>query len=518
MRCRLSRVMTHARILALALICAWVARGQATCAANGLTLSTSGGRLGDPVSLSLTGTPFASGLFGYDPAPGPVATPIGTLCIGLSPALQTAPFVLDPAGTFAVAGTLPANPAFAGITYFLQAAAQDLSQPVGFALSNSSVMKLRQPRLFLLSPGGYLPPQGVPVPGSMRRVDALTDVVSPLITLMGMLQGAVAVRDLDWVVTAEMVGGVPKLVAYDAGTLAVAQSSVLPAAAGYPNGVYAAGTRVYVACTAGVVAYQLPSMAPQFVTPVPGAWGVFLPGGAFGYVALPTSIVPFDLVTGVASPAINVSGPGFGSAGAWTVGGGVIYVGLWGGHPGASAPRHQRRRHQSQCAAFPEPGSASGLEQSDVHPVRAWQHWSIGVLGMRDADRAAALPIDPAHDRDDSDEHFHSRPFERWNRMAFRRRRPGPVHEPGDPRDHADGRSRAARACGAAALGLDQQGLRLFGLPLADADAAHDGPDDDGGPRHQHPDGIRRLHGPGHRLTPSNGVGAESSSGAISIF
>src|SRR6188768_1842107 len=95
------------RTLALALVvgCSGAAWGQ-TCPASGLVLSSSGGRLGDVVSLSLSGTPLVSGLLGFDPAPGPVASPIGNLCIGLSQSLVTAPFSLDSAGSYGFAGLL----------------------------------------------------------------------------------------------------------------------------------------------------------------------------------------------------------------------------------------------------------------------------------------------------------------------------------------------------------------------------------------------------------------------------
>jgi hypothetical protein len=67
------------------LVSSWAA-GQGSCPPSGLVLSTSGGRLGDPWSAGLTGTPGVSGLLGVDVLPGPAASPIGTVCLGLSPA------------------------------------------------------------------------------------------------------------------------------------------------------------------------------------------------------------------------------------------------------------------------------------------------------------------------------------------------------------------------------------------------------------------------------------------------
>src|SRR6185436_17074488 len=75
------------------------APAQSPCGPSGLSLMTTGGRLGDPFSLTLSGTPLVSGVLGFDLAPGPVTTPIGSICLGLSPALQTFPFTLSAAGS-----------------------------------------------------------------------------------------------------------------------------------------------------------------------------------------------------------------------------------------------------------------------------------------------------------------------------------------------------------------------------------------------------------------------------------
>ena len=81
--------------------------GQGLCPPSGLLLTTTGGRLGDPFSLGLSGTPLVSGLLAFDVAGGPVGTPIGTLCIGLTPATQLLPFALPASGTFSISGTAP---------------------------------------------------------------------------------------------------------------------------------------------------------------------------------------------------------------------------------------------------------------------------------------------------------------------------------------------------------------------------------------------------------------------------
>lgn len=348
--------MTHARILALGLVCASFARGQATCPANGLTLATSGGRLGDAVSLSLTGTPSVSGVIGFDMAPGPVATPIGTVCLGLTPALVTAPFSLDSAGTWSYSGTLPAIPALAGMTYFMQAAAQDASQPGGYALSNSRVMKLRQPRLFFVFPGSFLPPPMGLVPGTFRKLDALTDTVSGPISLPGLVQGGVAVPELDWLLTIVTTGASTFIVTHDASTLAPVQTFPMPAAIGAQSGLAVSGTRLLLAGSGGVFAYQLPSMTLLYGVPATGgSKAVILPGGSLGYAVLPTSLVPFDLATGAASPAINVSGPGFGNTRDWTVGGGIIYVVLYTGNPPSAISGINGVDTTLNAALFPSP-------------------------------------------------------------------------------------------------------------------------------------------------------------------
>jgi hypothetical protein len=221
------------------------------------------------------------------------------------------------------------------MTYFLQAAAQDASQPGGYALSNGREVKLRQPRFFFVFPGGFLPPSGGLVPGTFRKLDALTDTVSGPITLAGMAQGAIAVPELDWLVVQVTTGASTSLVAYDASTLALVQTFPMPGVVGaQPSLASVAGTRLLLAGNGGVSAYQLPSMTFLYAVPsTGGAKAVILPGGSLGYAMLATSVVPFDLATGAALPAINVSGPGFGNSRTWTVGGGLIYVVLYTGNP-----------------------------------------------------------------------------------------------------------------------------------------------------------------------------------------
>src|SRR5262245_46071625 len=132
-------------ILAVAITLWSEASGQ--CTANGLTLVEAGNRLGDPFSITLSGSQNAPGLLGADLVYVLVTTSIGYVCLGLSPALSLSPFVLDPAGQYTFAGLLPLNPTLNGLSAYLQAAAVDPAQPSGSALSNSVPVALRSPRV-----------------------------------------------------------------------------------------------------------------------------------------------------------------------------------------------------------------------------------------------------------------------------------------------------------------------------------------------------------------------------------
>ena len=112
MRASLKRLAT---VLAILSAFAGPVASQSVCPGNGaLTLATTGGRLGDPFSLTLSGTPNVSGLLGFDLAGGPVITALGNVCFGLSPALQLQSFTLDPAGGFGIAGLVPPSPPLRG--------------------------------------------------------------------------------------------------------------------------------------------------------------------------------------------------------------------------------------------------------------------------------------------------------------------------------------------------------------------------------------------------------------------
>ena len=156
------RILTSA--LVPLLLAVHVAPAQ--CPPLGLDLTATGGRMGDPFLVTLTGTPSVSGLLGIDATAGPVSTPIGLICLGLSPGTLLSPFTLDLAGNFSLGGIAPAIPYLTGFTAHMQAAAADPFQPNGLALSNGESLTLRPPRLVVADPGMAATPFSSAVPGA----------------------------------------------------------------------------------------------------------------------------------------------------------------------------------------------------------------------------------------------------------------------------------------------------------------------------------------------------------------
>src|SRR5262245_5809887 len=95
-----------------------VASAQGQCPPQGITLTTNGGRLGDAWSIAMTGRPFAPGALGLDVSPGPVTTPIGTICLGFTPSLVLLPFAFDAGGNATIGSVLPPIPTFAGVRLY----------------------------------------------------------------------------------------------------------------------------------------------------------------------------------------------------------------------------------------------------------------------------------------------------------------------------------------------------------------------------------------------------------------
>src|SRR5688572_28420927 len=121
--------------VALLLCTALEAAQIPTCAGAGL--SVTGGRFGDAWSIGLAGPPGAAAILASDLAPGPVMTPFGTVCVGLTPSLVTQPLTLDPAGSFSVTGLLPLGALLPpGATLYVQAAMADPFFPGGVGLTN----------------------------------------------------------------------------------------------------------------------------------------------------------------------------------------------------------------------------------------------------------------------------------------------------------------------------------------------------------------------------------------------
>jgi len=103
----------HRALVTVVTTFALATTATAQCPPQGITLNASGGRLGDAWRVDVHGSPSVAGFCGLDLSPGPTPTPIGTVCLGLGPALQVLPFVADAAGHAVFGGLMPPNPAFA---------------------------------------------------------------------------------------------------------------------------------------------------------------------------------------------------------------------------------------------------------------------------------------------------------------------------------------------------------------------------------------------------------------------
>jgi hypothetical protein len=140
-----------------------------TCPGSGLTVT--GGRFGDDWSFELSGPPGASALLASDVAPGPVLTPFGAVCLGLSSSLVVTPLTLDATGSFSASGTLPINPPFAAGSHLsVQGALAHPSLPGGFALTNGEVLTLRPPRIGIFRWSQY--------GSAIDLIDGTTDTVA----------------------------------------------------------------------------------------------------------------------------------------------------------------------------------------------------------------------------------------------------------------------------------------------------------------------------------------------------
>jgi hypothetical protein len=128
-----------------------------SCPSVGVSVDASGGRLGDTWRVDIQASPTVIGVLGLDLAGGPIPTPLGTICLGLTPALVTGAFVTDPAGAAAFTGVLPPVSAFAGIDIYTAAVTIDPAQPTGWGVSNGDSFKVREPRFWYVSLGTSTP-------------------------------------------------------------------------------------------------------------------------------------------------------------------------------------------------------------------------------------------------------------------------------------------------------------------------------------------------------------------------
>jgi hypothetical protein len=316
---------------------AWVCLAGVACAQcgpNGLALGTAGGRLGDPYAITLSGSPGAAGLLAFDLSGGPVATPLGPICLGLTPALQTMPFTLDAAGGFATTGMLAPIPALSAVDVFLQAAAPAAT---GYAVSNGVKVQLRSPRLYVVFPGIYT---GFNViPGSFTSLDVLTGAWSPVTPLPSWVLDVASIPELGWL--AVLLGSGPILF-FDGATGALVLTLTPPVSLIGTARIAVEGTTLYLSDflsqgSASLRAFHLPSGAAGITVALPYATTrvVLVPGTGFGYaMAEPAgTVVPVDLATG------SLHGPIATGIADWIVGGTVLYglVTLPGGGFGLNA-------------------------------------------------------------------------------------------------------------------------------------------------------------------------------------
>ena len=299
--------------LAIVLLAAGYTGAQSVCPGNGaLTLATTGGRLGDPFSLTLSGTPNVSGLLGFDLAGGPVITALGNVCLGLSPAMQLQSFTLDPAGGFGIAGLVPPSPPLAGLSVFMQAAANDATQPSGFALSNATRADLRPPHLHFVIPANGPPgPGGTLPPGLWVPYDILTDSILANVNLPSNVVDQVVVRPLGWLA---FLLGTPRWPSTTRRRWRTSSRSPLPPPTTAWTTLGVSGTTLVVLDpgSAGALgtlrAYSLQLGTLLWSTSVPGNPSAMIvpPGTSALYVSYGGSVIPVLLATGALLPPISL--------------------------------------------------------------------------------------------------------------------------------------------------------------------------------------------------------------------
>jgi hypothetical protein len=304
---------------------------------NGLLLSFNGERIGDPFALNLNGSPGVSGLIGLDDTAGPVSTPIGTVCLGLTPNLQFLPFTLDGFGTYSLGGVIPPLGGLIGVTVHTQAAAADPAVPGGFALSNGRAINLRPPRVFFIAPG-YPSPFGT-VNGSWCSYDAFGNTVtSGANPLPHSVQDAIMIPSLGWLAILLSNG---TLMCFDAATNAPTLTLPILTTPGYPIRIAVEGTTLYVlyhgtepspfsgGSPGALRSYSLPTGAPGFTLNLASGENpdeiLIRQGTGLGFLRAGTSVVPVNLVSGTAFPTIALGGAS-GPITEWTLPGNILYT------------------------------------------------------------------------------------------------------------------------------------------------------------------------------------------------
>jgi hypothetical protein len=339
-------MQSHTFALAVATLALTVAAtAQAPCPARGMTLAVHGGRLGDQFSVDMTGSPSAIGFLGLDLAPGPTVTPIGTVCLGLTPAVSTQLFQFDAAGAASFVRQLPPVAAFEGITIDFGGVAIDASQPGGFALSNGGAFTTRQPRMFFVAPGSSTP-FGT-TPGSVAALNMINETVPFSQALTTSVRDAVFVRERGWLV---MLLGNGSLLGLDGSTGATVLNVTL-------SGTPASAARIAAAPGGDQLLMITTGTAPSpFGGGTPGALHVVslptgavtasvalaagnpdalivAPGTTLAYLRLANGIAPIDWQAAAALPTVALP-VAFGGLVDWQIANGMLYVLHSGTAPG----------------------------------------------------------------------------------------------------------------------------------------------------------------------------------------
>jgi hypothetical protein len=335
----------HPFLLAVATLASTVAvTAQAPCPARGMTIAAHGGRIGDQFSIDMTGTPSAVGILGLDLAPGPTATPIGTVCLGLTPVCSTLLFSFDAAGAASMVRGLPAVAAFEGITIDFGGIAIDNTQPGGFALSNGDAITTRQPRLYFVAPGASTP-FGT-TPGSVAALNMINETVAFSQALTTSVRDAVFVRERGWLV---LLLGNGSLLGLDGSGATVLNVTLTGTPASASRIAAAPGGNELLMITTGTAPSPFGGGTPGalHVVSLPGgavtssvnlAAGnpdalILAPGTTLAFLRLSNGIAPIDYQAGTALSTISLP-TGFGGLVDWQMANGMLYVLHSGTAPG----------------------------------------------------------------------------------------------------------------------------------------------------------------------------------------